>query len=281
VRPTPGWFRWLPLLAAVPGCLCNDGTPDAVTSVAAASPASEPAPDQSALAARVCDLLQRAPAQRRAACCGSGSSRHFAVECEQALGAALSRGSVQLDLDALAQCAAAVAQERDGCDWVTPSQPLPPAACRSLTRGSVPEAGSCRSSLECAGALHCRGGTASEPGHCAAPEPDGSACHAPVDALATYLFAAELERSHPTCSGSCSLTTQRCDAATAGREAVAVTRRAQPGDACRSDFDCQLGGCVEGVCGMKCAISFARPSAEQPVLAFRRRDRGADVSRSD
>jgi len=273
------WFCWLPFVWAFPGCLCHDGTRDGLSPAAASSNATL-APSPATPAARVCTLLQREPARRRAECCGAGAGRHLALECEQTLSAALSRGSLQLDTDAVNRCAAALSEERSGCDWVTPSQELPPAACRNLTRGNVADGGSCRSSLECAGSLHCQGGTPSEPGHCAAPQPDGSACHAPGDALAVYLFALDLERAHPSCSGACSLASQRCEAAPP-RATGATARRAPPGEACRTDFDCELGGCVDGRCGMKCAVSFAAPPAEQPVLAFRRHARAERVSASD
>jgi hypothetical protein len=256
------------------GCLCNDA-PRAQPARAAAASALPGAPSaaESALASRVCGLLQREPAERRAACCGSDGARHVAAECEQVLGSALERGALQIDGAALEACAEASAREQLGCAWVNPSQPLPPLACRALTQGGVSEGGSCHSSLECEVPLHCSGATPSESGRCAAPEPNGSACSSTTDALAAYLFAGALSASHPQCAGSCSLVARRCEAprpVVAG-EGARTSGQARTGEACRSDFDCRAGGCNAGQCGMKCSIALPeRAQRGAPALAFRR-----------
>ena len=240
---------WLRAMFAVllVGCRCGEA-PRSAPPVPAKFPASA-----ATLARRVCDVLQRQPAQRRAQCCGA-EPRHFALECEQALGGALARQALEIDEAALEECAAASAREQSGCDWVTPGQPLPPAQCRALARGRVQAGDSCRSALECAASLHCAGSTPSEAGHCAAPEPAGSACEASADALATWLFAAT-ERQHPACAGGCSLLTHQCqDEPRAAPHATGLAR-AQPGEACRSDLECESGGCEAGRCGRKCALT--------------------------
>lgn len=265
----PGWWLVLPCMdwslgvlavGVLVGCQCAEAP-------RAAPPVRAEATTAASLAQTVCDVLQREPAQRRAQCCGA-EPRHFSLECEQALSGALARHALAIDGAALEACAAASAREQAGCDWVTPGQPLPPAVCRVLSRGRVNEGGSCRSTLECAAPLHCAGSTPSEAGHCVAPEPAGSACDATADALATYLFA-ETERQHPVCAGGCSLLTHRCEDEPPATSHGGGLRRAQPGEACRSDLECESGGCDAGRCGMKCALAL-RPSSAQP-LAFQRR----------
>jgi hypothetical protein len=262
---------------AAASCRCNDAPrPAPALAPLLPSVAQAPAkPASVALANRVCGLLQREPARRRAQCCSGGEARHLGVECEQALGAALERGALVIDDAAVEACAAASAREVLGCDWVTPSQPLPPPACRSLSEGRVAEGGSCRSSLECVAPLHCGGSTPSQAGHCAVPQPNGSACGSTPDALATYLLAGDAERSHPSCAGRCSLVSRRCEEATpAGdRPAAGESGQALAGAACQSDFDCRAGGCSGGHCGMKCAVAFgaSRGQASSSPLAFRRR----------
>jgi len=260
------------------GCLCNDAPRPTPALAPLPSVAQTPAKAAAALASRVCGLLQREPARRRAQCCGSGEARHLGVECEQALAGALERGALAIAGAAVEACAAASVREVVGCDWVTPSQPLPPLACRSLSEGRVAEGGSCRSSLECVAPLHCSGSTPSQVGQCAAPQPDGSACGSTPDALATYLFAGDPERTHPSCAGTCSLLSRRCQAQSSAAESSAVGEsprvdgQALAGQACRSDFDCRVGGCSAGQCGMKCSVALAANRAQGgvPALAFRR-----------
>jgi hypothetical protein len=123
--------------------------------------------------------------------------------------------------------------------------------------------------------LHCSGSTPSEAGHCAPPQPEGSACGSTTDALAVYLFAGELERSHPSCAGVCSLLSRRCEAQSpdqrAASESVRAGGSALAGEACHTDFDCRVGGCTAGQCGMKCGVALAQGRAQGvPALGFRR-----------
>lgn len=267
------------LALLLPSCQCQEAaSPDAATAPAAQLAKAAPAAAETALARQVCTLLQREPAQRRAACCGSGAERHLAAECEQVLTAALASGSVSIEASALQACAQASAEEERGCDWVTSSQPLPPAACHGLTRGRRRAGQPCGSSLECESPLHCAGATPSEPGQCAAPAEVGSPCAASSDALATYLFATDRERTHPSCAGHCSLLTRRCEphAASSAFSREAPYEKALSGEVCQSDFDCARGGCNAGLCGMKCSVSVAAvptapPAASARLLAFRRR----------
>jgi hypothetical protein len=266
----------LPMVIGVALASCREGPRPPAG--AAASAKQEIAQQATARAEQVCHLLQGGPAERRAACCGRSGGGHLEAECVRVLGAALAAERVAIDDGALSRCSEALATAFAGCDWVTPGQPMPPRECRDLTRGQVNAGGACRSSLECAARLHCEGGTPTEPGRCSPPLPDGGACRAPSDNLAALLFASELEREHPSCAGVCSLASHRCeqkalepqhrDPASGARQATIL-----PGGACRTDFDCQRGGCSAGVCGAKCAVSIADAArlSSLPPLALPRR----------
>lgn len=258
-----------------------------------ASGSAAPPAASSAAAETLCHVLQGRPAERRSACCSGGSSSYLEKECVRAVTDAERGGRLALDGARLAACSEATERALAGCDWVTPGQPLPPAECRELTRGLVAAGGVCRSSLECAAPLHCQGSTPTQAGHCAAALPVGAACRAPADGLGSYLFARDLERTHPVCAGACSFVTHRCEnaepsaclaggdcpqglACRAGRCAAAATSgQKRAGEACQTDFDCAVGGCTgsPGTCGMKCAASLAdrqRATARPPFELPRR-----------
>jgi hypothetical protein len=232
---------------------------------------------------RACHVLQGGPAERRAECCGGRPSSHLESACVRELSLALSAGRIDLDDAKVQRCSEASAVALSGCDWVTPGQPLPPPACEGLTRGRVGLGGTCRSSLECESPLHCEGSTPSQGGRCTAPKAAGEPCGVPADALATYFFARDLDRTHPTCAGECSLVTHRCEApaaapmATGGPPATASSAASGklPGEACLTDFDCRVGGCTgtPGTCGMKCSVSLADMDrfTSLPPLALPRR----------
>jgi hypothetical protein len=230
-------------------------------------------------AEQVCRLLQGGPAERRAACCGGSPGGHLEPQCVRVLSEALAAGRLALDEQAMRRCSGALPAALAGCDWVTPGQPLPPDECGALTRGRVSASGACRSSLECAPPLHCEGATATEAGRCSPPLPEGAACRAPSDTLAALSFARGLEQKHPTCAGVCSLASHRCERTPPANERAAPEERAGrsgaglPGSACRTDFDCQRGGCTAGVCGAKCAVSLADVArlSSLPALALPRR----------
>jgi hypothetical protein len=220
-------------------------------------PPAAAAPTPEAIA--VCDALQRRPSLRKAECCGGAPLTATFDACVRALDRAIGSGGVRVDAAALARCAAAVERELDGCDWVTPSVPLPPEACGDLVLGRVQTGGACHSSLECAAPLHCAGATPSEPGTCAEPLPIGAPCARTSDALASLLMI-DVEPEHPLCAGSCSFGAGQCQAI-APALAAEVARRRAPGQACSTDFDCARGGCADsGQCGMKCAVSLEQLS---------------------
>jgi hypothetical protein len=106
----------------------------------------------------------------------------------------------------------------------------------------------------------------------------------------------ELEREHPSCRDVCSRITHRCEPLPSVGASCAVSsqcgpdqrceggicaagtvarRGSGPGQACQSDFDCEIGGCLprEKVCGGVCRVSLdALESAAhgRPVLGFAR-----------
>jgi hypothetical protein len=236
------------------------------------------------LARKLCQALHALPAERKASCCGTPPQRPLLTECERVVTRSLASRSVALDASAVDACALGMQRALLGCDWVTPSQPLAPPACRNLFRGKLLTGSACQSSLECAGNLHCEGSTPTKAGVCTPPAAVGAACGSHVDALAAYTLTRDLEHSHPFCADFCSLLSHKCQPSPAAGahcqatvncgegqsciEGVCSTmeRRARelarPGEICSTDFDCAAGGCVAGsdgskTCGAKCSVSLA------------------------
>ena len=171
----------------------------------AAAPAKKPPPAASkedvALAKRVCDMLQGQPAERRAACCHTSGGDLSAV-CTGELGAAIARGTVKLDAKRLDACAAATTSALEGCGWVGPLLPKPPAECVTLIAGALAAGQVCHSSLECADGLHCAGIAPGGTGTCAPPIAVGGRCEHPADNLVSFARADD-DPHHPVCAGAC------------------------------------------------------------------------------
>jgi hypothetical protein len=243
------------------------------------------------LAAELCAALHDLPAQRRAACCAAPGGIVITGECTRVVSAALRAGAVRLDAGAVAACRAALARSLDGCDWVGAFNVTLPPACAGLLHGTLTAGAVCRSSLECAGDLRCRGAGPTQPGHCGPPLAAGAACGLATDTLAVYTRADDVERAHPECAGycerhrchdaiapggACTLTSQCADGAHCRAGRCAPGRWASDGEsctggdcapgsrcvanrclaprtsgACTSDFECR-GGCVAGQCGPRC-----------------------------
>jgi hypothetical protein len=104
--------------------------------------------------------------------------------------------------------------------------------------------------------------------------------------LATYVLERGLDRTRPFCRDFCSLVNHRCEALPAEGASCSASvncapghacldgrcsasplhvTTAAPGAACKSDFDCEKGGCVNGTCGMKCTVSFDALSSAKPM----------------
>ncbi|HMI87700.1 MAG TPA: hypothetical protein VK550_26620 [Polyangiaceae bacterium] len=193
-------------------------------------------------ATRLCDTLHAVPARRKAECCGgvapdAGAAPFLATECARVLGATLDAGTVELDEAVVDRCAAAMSAAFTGCDWVTPSPPALPEVCQQLLRGKLARGGVCRSSLECAGDMHCEGVGPTKTGICAPPAGEGAGCGAHVDVLATYLSDRHLPTAHPFCAEHCSLVAHRCGP------------QPEVGSACVANVNCAASQlCVKNRC---------------------------------
>jgi len=171
---------------------------DAVRSVYALD-ASAPDPR----AVRLCTAIQEWPAARRAACRGETVGVVVTSECVRTLSDALRIGAVTLAETDVDRCVGAMDRALAGCDWAGGAAPQPPAACLDVVRGSLARGAACRSSLECAEGLRCRGVGPTSKGRCSPPLAPGAACGGSVDALAVYTRQNGYEARHPECAGRC------------------------------------------------------------------------------
>jgi hypothetical protein len=186
------------------------------------------APDP--LAEQLCSALHTLPETRRAACCAAPAAVELAGECTRVLTLALRARAVRLDAADVDACAAAMARALDGCDWVGPFPVAPPAACAGIVRGAVAAGERCRSSLECAGGLRCRGAGPTQPGRCSAALDDGALCGLAVDTLASYTRQEAVDREHRECAGYCAR--HRCHRAVARGAACTLSSQCVDGDHC-------------------------------------------------
>jgi hypothetical protein len=281
------------LVATVPGCRSRRAPPPpAPVASASAAPLDIAGSiygsprEAHPLAVRLCDALHALPGRRIAECCGTPPSRFVFDECVRVVSASLESGASALAERRVDACTRAAEASLAGCDWVTPSEPLSPAACQSIFEGRVREGGVCRSSLECADDLHCQGLSATRTGVCTRPQAIGSACGSHVDVMAAYVLDRGLDRARPFCRDFCSLVNHRCEPIPAegasclasvncapGHACIAsrcsssapIATLATPGQSCHTDFDCQQGGCIEGMCGKKCSMSFGALSNAKPM----------------
>ena len=220
------------------------------------------------LALRLCEALHELPEQRRTACCKSAPAATVTSECLRMLSYAIETRALVLPADGVDRCSQAMERTYAGCDWPGPFQPDLPDECRGLMQGALPKGAVCRSSLECAGDLRCRGVGPTATGKCDAAGAPGEPCGAAVDALAGYTLQLPLDHSHPDCVGFCDR--RRCTAERPPSDGGApqgspnglpvpplVARKAK-GAACTNDVEC-VGGCIKpdggkkGVCGPKCS----------------------------
>jgi len=155
------------------------------------------------LAARLCAALHDLPETRRSSCCNEKPAVVVAKECTRTLSSALRSKAAKLAAPDVDACAAALAKSLEGCDWVGPFPPELPAECLGVIHGTLPAGAVCRSSLECDGALRCRGLGPTSPGKCGGPTGDGASCGSTVDTLATYTRQVDVDRSHPECEHFC------------------------------------------------------------------------------
>jgi hypothetical protein len=222
-----------------------------ILAVVRAAPAAAAASASEGLARRLCDALQALPAERKAECCGgSASGADLAEECTRDLATSLRDRAIALDAADVERCERESAQRLAGCDWVTPLMPETPPACRGVLHGRREIGGPCRSSLECADGLSCRGSEPTRAGICVPPAPPGATCSDAPDTLETYARQAPDDPRHPQCAGSCRK--GRCAAPVAIGGACSASRQCAPGS------HCAAGACVAGAppkLGQPCAQS--------------------------
>lgn len=186
------------------------------------------------LAVRLCDLIYTVPNERKAACCGGQNQGVPAGECVRLLSASVQNKSVVIDVAAVERCETAIKSQTKDCNWVTPSQPRVPDACQAVLVGQVPEGGVCRSSLDCAGKLHCDGATPNKTGTCTSPRATGAGCGPYTDALISGVGQRDVERQKPPCAEFCALSTHTCGPLPTEGTGCFVNNNCAPGQVCAS-----------------------------------------------
>jgi len=202
------------------------GAEDDVEAVYPVEPNAAPEP----LAEKLCAALSELPEQKRAACCSTAPGIVTTAECTRTLSAALRHGAVAVDSAAVDACVAAFDKTLEGCEWVGPFPPAPPAACQGLVKGKLGAGRKCRSSLECAAGLRCKGVGPTTPGTCGPPKAVRELCGSTVDTLAGYTRQTD-EKDHPECAtGHC--IKHRCADPIAAGEPCTVTSDCAAGLSC-------------------------------------------------
>jgi hypothetical protein len=201
-------------------------------------------------AQRFCDAVYALPGRRRAECCGGkpGLEEGLAGQCVRVLTYAIGSRALTVAAADIDRCVEAMTQATSGCDWVKPYglPPVPPA-CLGLLHGALGPKAQCRSSLECADGMRCRGLSTIDLGRCGPPAAQG-ACAVANDMLATFTRQDDLERAHPECEGAC--VGHRCAPALA------------EGVACVADAQCGKGRCVAGKCSSAPPAGVGEPCGE-------------------
>lgn len=215
-------------------------------------PAAAPDP----LAARLCLALHTVPAARRAQCCEQKTLGYLVTDdCVAMLSAALAAGGVAISESSVAACEKAMADAHGGCGWVGPFPAPVPAACDGLVTGSAEAGTPCRSSLECAPGLACRGLAPTTRGVCVPPSRRGRPCQTGIDPLAALTRQQSAASAHPECEGFCAR--HLCQDATpvgepcqtnlqCGRDAHCEDGTCQPGAEAAEGAICADGGCPRG-----------------------------------
>jgi hypothetical protein len=203
-------FLFLLLVAA--SCTKKEASPvdadaeadagDKDEAVRAVYPKSDSAPADP-LATRLCKALHDLPEAKRAACCNEQPGLVFTSECVRTLSTALRDKAVTVAAADVVACETEIQKTFDGCEWVGPFPPGPPAACLGIVHGTVQKGDACRSSLECAAPLRCQGAGPTTLGKCFGTKSDGVLCGSSVDTLASYTRQTDVDQQHPECTGFC------------------------------------------------------------------------------
>lgn len=229
-------------------------------------------------AAKLCAGLTQLAEKKRAECCHTTPGIVLVDECTRSLSAALRAKAIELAMQDVDTCLSAQEKALTGCDWVGPFPPGPPAECRGIFEGKVAAGQKCRSSLECAGDLHCKGLGPTTVGTCAKPSAEGESCGGTVDALAGFARQGDLGKRHPECQQRCikhkcaapigeggvclvsadcedgteciaTDTTRPSSARKCVRRAPARAGETCPGGRCEGDLQCIRGKCSERKAG--------------------------------
>jgi hypothetical protein len=183
------------------------------------------------LAEKLCEALTSLPEKKRAACCNTTPGATITAGCTRHLSAALRHDALEVDEKDVDACVAAFEKTLEGCDWVGPFVPGPPAACQGLLKGKRAAGQTCRSSLECTGNLRCKDYGPNAIGKCGAPGvSDEASCGGSVDALATYTRQTDLDKRHPECNERC--IRRKCQAPLHEGAGCVVTSECRDGAQC-------------------------------------------------
>ena len=286
-------MRWSSLLALVvllAGCPKNDppraapidagpeaaaSSGDDVEPVYAIEPNAPPVP----LAEKLCAALNETQEKKRAECCKTTPGIVVNTECARMLGAAMRAKAVDVAATDVTACVTAWEKTLEGCDWVGPFPPGPPAACIGIIHGKIAAGKKCRSSLECEGALRCLGVGPTSPGTCGPAKANGELCGGTVDPLVGFtLQTNEIDKLHPECKERCikhrcaapaaeGATCQTsadcadglsCIPAPGGAPKLGVPQRAcraaplpKQGEPCPGGVCAEGLSCINGVCGAR------------------------------
>lgn len=182
------------------------------------------------LAQKLCEGLNSMPEKKRAECCKTTSGILLTSECTRTLSAAIRGKAIELEAKDVDACIAAFEKTLEGCEWVGPFMPGPPAACLGLLKGKIAEGHKCRSSLECAGDMHCVGLGPTTPGKCGTMSTGGEACGGTVDPLVGFARQTDIEKRHPTCKDRC--IKHQCQPPVAENAACLISSDCQEGLQC-------------------------------------------------
>lgn len=155
------------------------------------------------LAQKLCEGVNTMPENKRVACCKTTPGITFTSECTRTLSAAMRHKAIEVEAKDVDACIAAFEKTLDGCDWVGPFSPGPPPECLGILKGKTAENHKCRSTLECAGNLHCVGLGPTTVGKCAPPSTGGESCGGTVDPLVGFTRQTDSDKRHPQCKERC------------------------------------------------------------------------------
>ena len=183
------------------------------------------------LAEKLCNALTGIIEEKRAACCKAKPGIVLTGECTRQLGAAIRHKAIAVEEKDIDTCIAAINKTLEGCDWVGPFAPGPPAACQGILKGKLAAGQRCRSSLECTGTLRCKELGPTTPGRCGpAGTTQETSCGGTVDTLATFTRQDDVDKRHPECSDRC--IKHKCQAPIAEDGACLITSDCRDGLQC-------------------------------------------------